>query len=441
MTTEIALMNSSGVALAADSTLTVKNGNGKLHYPGVDKIFGLSAYDPVGIMLYGRSDFLGIPWEVVIKFYRDKYASQQDTLEAYATRFFTFMEEFCCSHFNEDGPQQALFDYGLELCSKLDKVVQRYISSKAKKINIGQMSAEEANNSLHELGRDYKQYLIRQLDKTIERIQKMEKVFSNDGKKFNDFGKSIEAKLEKIFPDIYCGVFERIILDEETIGKIKNYIVAAASRRVVSCFSSGLVFAGYGQNEIFPSMFWFEIDTFLDGILVYRKAGEKRITFTNRAEFMSFGNTDAVNSVVSGISAEFRKDFGDSVEAEFQEGIGGVEAKHIIDVARKKFDDIADHVEERFKERILSTVALLPKQTLAEIAANLIMLSSTMSQVSEVDGSVGGPVSSAVISRGDGMIWIHRQHYFDAENNPHYMSRYENRRKPPYSNRKAGVDK
>ena len=120
------------------------------------------------------------------------------------------------------GCSKLFFDYGIELCRKLDKVVQRYISLKAKKINICSLSAEEADSALHELGRHYKQYLLRQLDKTIERIEKMEKVFIDDDEKFHNFERSINKNLEKVFPDIYCGVFDKLILGNETLQKIKH---------------------------------------------------------------------------------------------------------------------------------------------------------------------------------------------------------------------------
>ena len=38
--------------------------------------------------------------------------------------------------------------------------------------------------------------------------------------------------------------------------------------------------------------------------------------------------------------------------------------------------------------------------------------------------TVGGPIDVAVISKGDGFIWIKRKHYFDPKLNPHFMAKY-----------------
>ena len=38
--------------------------------------------------------------------------------------------------------------------------------------------------------------------------------------------------------------------------------------------------------------------------------------------------------------------------------------------------------------------------------------------------TVGGPVDVAVISKGDGFIWIDRKHYFRKELNDHFFRNY-----------------
>jgi hypothetical protein len=38
--------------------------------------------------------------------------------------------------------------------------------------------------------------------------------------------------------------------------------------------------------------------------------------------------------------------------------------------------------------------------------------------------TVGGPVDVALISKGDGFIWIKRKHYFKAELNPQFFANY-----------------
>jgi len=69
MTAEVAVLNSNGIALAADSAVTIGHEEGKI-YTSADKLFQLSECAPVGIMVYGSASFLGVPWETIIKSYR-----------------------------------------------------------------------------------------------------------------------------------------------------------------------------------------------------------------------------------------------------------------------------------------------------------------------------------------------------------------------------------
>lgn len=57
MTCEVVVMNQRGIALAADSAVTL--GDGRKIYHSAEKLFPLSASSSVGIMTYGNTDFMG----------------------------------------------------------------------------------------------------------------------------------------------------------------------------------------------------------------------------------------------------------------------------------------------------------------------------------------------------------------------------------------------
>lgn len=93
MTAEIAIMNKTAVALATDSAVTIEQIGDRKVYNSANKLFTLSKYHPVGIMLYGSADFMGIPWETIIKIYRNKLGQQKfDTLKEYADNFVDFLD-------------------------------------------------------------------------------------------------------------------------------------------------------------------------------------------------------------------------------------------------------------------------------------------------------------------------------------------------------------
>ena len=65
----------------------------------------------------------------------------------------------------------------------------------------------------------------------------------------------------------------------------------------------------------------------------------------------------------------------------------------------------------------------LSKEDIAELAEALVHLTQLRLKVSPEWETVGGPIDVAVISKGDGLIWIKRKHYFQRELNPRYFHR------------------
>lgn len=98
-------------------------------------------------------------------------------------------------------------------------------------------------------------------------------------------------------------------------------------------------------------------------------------------------------------------------------GIG----KEILKDLRKKLED---YREEKYINPVTSVVSMLPKDELAAMAESLVSLTSFKRKVTMESETVGGPIDVAVISKGDGFIWIKRKHYFNPELNPQFFANY-----------------
>jgi hypothetical protein len=72
---------------------------------------------------------------------------------------------------------------------------------------------------------------------------------------------------------------------------------------------------------------------------------------------------------------------------------------------------------------ILMTVNILPKDELGAMAEALVNLTSLKRRVTTDEESVGGPTDVALISKGDGFIWLKRKHYFRPELNADFFSK------------------
>jgi hypothetical protein len=69
-------------------------------------------------------------------------------------------------------------------------------------------------------------------------------------------------------------------------------------------------------------------------------------------------------------------------------------------------------------------VANLPKEELAGMAESLVSLTSFKRRVTHDPETVGGPIDVAVISKGDGFIWINKKNYFDVALNHQFFADY-----------------
>ena len=85
-----------------------------------------------------------------------------------------------------------------------------------------------------------------------------------------------------------------------------------------------------------------------------------------------------------------------------------------------------------------SAVEALTISELAQVASTLVDLSSFEQQMSLDSETVGGPVDVAVISKGDGFIWINRKHYFRKELNDHFFRNYHDDEDKAGDNRTGG---
>lgn len=92
MTAQLAILNKSSVALAADSAATViVDGVVKIHQS--NKLFALREGEPVGTMVYGNAEFMGVPWATLINMYRSSATKNQNrTTREYVKNFLKFIK-------------------------------------------------------------------------------------------------------------------------------------------------------------------------------------------------------------------------------------------------------------------------------------------------------------------------------------------------------------
>ena len=193
-----------------------------------------------------------------------------------------------------------------------------------------------------------------------------------------------------------------------------------------------MVFVGYGESEIYPSLYPIEISFGIDHRLKYR-VNEKQISKISEhgleATIAPFAQTDVTQTIIRGINPSFLDiiyKVTDSSITSFSNEITGIldsnPVTKTLSTAVKNIDqrgiieDITKQINNEmfriYSKPLIETVALLDKEDMANMAESFIALTSLVRRMQPGEETVGGPVDVAVISKGDGFIWINRKHLF-----------------------------
>ena len=430
MTAEVAVMNRSAVALAADSAVTLSGSNASSGVTKVfqneNKLFELSQVHPVGIMLYNATAFFDVPWEVIIKDFRKEVADTAcDHIYIWADTFRSYVDNhhiFKPSHARQKEFVEQIFIDQLS-------VIMNQWSREAEPLFFGKQTQS--------IRRQYPQLMKKILASYNEWLMTLEHYDGFDEnlglKLVNDYKDELDSAKSK--------VFDQLPLDQTHYDLISEMAKNVLIRSVPDWFTTGLVFAGFGSNELFPSLSCIELGGAVGDRLRWVQKRQVDIDRANAtAEIIPFAQRDTVDTLVFGRSSRYET----SVVNHFSEAMRQVGSSLIHQLTnssskRKDFEDrleaavgsVTTHFSQQhagklnkmFADDTLDIVRHMPKPDLAAFAESLVTVSSMKRKVTVGPETVGGPVDVAVISRHEGFIWVKRKLYFDPDLNQRYMSR------------------
>ncbi len=239
-------------------------------------------------------------------------------------------------------------------------------------------------------------------------------------------------------------VFQKLALTDATRRRLQQLAGAFLTADIAnedSPFHTGIVIAGFGEEEMLPRLFRFEFEAISLNRLKYKSSGHIEIGPQNRAVIVPFAQSEQVETFMTGIdpdiataiSGYWTGQLHDTVKAALTEvSLDADIERELVEIIDKRCAELLVQYAEGLEEMrqhdyvrpIIRVVAMLPKDELASMAESLVNLTSFKRRVSEQRETVGGPIDVAVISRGDGFIWIKRKHYFRPELNPQFAANY-----------------
>ena len=415
-------MNRYGIALAADSAVSIGDPDQPKIYNTINKLFSLSKRAPVGSMFYGTVLLTGVPWETVIKSFRQELGSKAfDTLIEYADALIEYIEN-TLALFSPEQEESEFRVHCIELYVSLWNQIEHRLH------NLFEESGEVTPDEILAIVTAVFETELDELQ-SLERLEELPE----------GYGASLISKFADVVEMIRHHVFEDLPLDEIAVSSLNELTAVFIERPPISMESrAGLVVAGFGEKEFAPVLVDFEIYGVMDGRLRRRRRSSHEVADDNRAIVVPFAQREMVDLFMSGIDPSLQLVVDDalstlidalpdlvadaipSITDESQESLrsGGSELLHVYR------SDIQRQIQQDYVRPILGAVAALPKEELATMAETLVNLTSFKRRVTLDAETVGGAIDVAVISKGDGLIWIERKHYFDPTLNHHFFANY-----------------
>lgn len=429
MTAEIVIMNKEAIALAADSAVTMSFGEtGEKVFTSANKLFALSKYQPVGIMVYGSANFMDVPWETIIKVYRNSLGRKKfNTLKEYANHFIGFLDNG-----NPLFPDSVQED-------QLRSSIYSYFDLIANEIR------ERVSTKMQDEGGITDEAIERIISAVIKEHYESWKKTDNIPSIPKSFNKNIIDRYREVIDEVTKEVFEELPISKRGSNQLREIAASLFSKFPEGIGRegiSGVVITGFGAEEAFPSLDSFDIEGILDNKLKYEEHVSRKISFETIATIIPFAQGEMVATFMEGIDPglesqidghlseifdHYPEIIADSIE-KFDDNEKQLLKARLKEVSSEIFEDYQKEVQayrrKNYVEPVTRVVTMLPKDELAAMAETLVNLTLFKQKVTLGTETVAGPIDVAVISKGDGFIWIKRKYYFNAELNPQFFASY-----------------
>ncbi|MGA2670501.1 MAG: hypothetical protein ABSF21_03670 [Dehalococcoidia bacterium] len=435
MTAEIIVLNREGVAMATDSAITSSLGDIDKISSSANKLFSLSDKHPVGIMIYGNSSLMGVPWETIIKVYRSAYLRSTGfaTIDEYARHFISFL---CYENvkFHSVAEGNYIQDFVEGVLSSIKRVI-------FKNIEVNDREGREIS------ALDLQRIVNRVIDDAYGFYHNLDTSYITV-----EQSKSVFRRYRKDIKDHIDVAFSMLAVDSDYRSKLYELLIEAFSKFILDDVSSGVVIAGFGENEFLPVVKALNVEgivrfhqnnTELE-ILKYLEDGDKSSSADVDSAVIAYAQEDMACRFVEGVDPEYLEGEDEAVGGLFKDYAHKVvseldryderEKRRILQklsrygkrVTREFGKDMKEFRRIRFVDPTIEAVGRLSKNELGLMAEALVYVTSLKRKISAESETVAEPIDVAVISKGDGFVWIKRKHYFEPKLNPvYFMKRHK----------------
>jgi hypothetical protein len=416
MTSQIVLINQSGIGIASDTLVSREEGsNSHKTFPSSNKIYELGDQHKVVVLHSGTTTLGGLNYGLLIREWALQQSNPLPALVDYPREFENWLANYRKLKINEDNEIYEL------LCSSF-----RYFAKNLPEEIQNQLNLSDYENE--QISDDYKQGLI-------ENIRSYADEFYVDDTPFHDL---TDVAILKLIRQQERGYVEHFLehiaftknnevvnwkVDAEIIEAIEYFVIQRLKHWNRSPNQATLNFVGFGSDEPIGGLVCVDVGGFyLDRL---RSRIKRREPDANESDvhISTIAQDEAMADFIDGLGWERQQTY--------KEMAGEIASKVFANesVTSEKIDEFMNTYDEALNASLLENFTLPFKRTLGALSIRslvlfseaLVKIQSLRSATAPGEATVGGLIESLSIDRVQGVDWHVRgkDTNYQTGNSPH----------------------
>lgn len=380
MTAEIGIINRRGIALAADSAMTVSTTNKVTVINDATKLFSLKNKNYVGMMIYQNEEFMNVPWEVIIDSFSDYMGDNVEPhLNNYVSLFLDYLNDL--DIYTEQTEEQLILNNAWTALNYLPDNPQ---------------SIDEIEDALNKLQQTF--HANKLIDMSVEELSQ---------------------KYEKLINKVFETKYNHQANDLESL--FVKTVMELITSTVMSNNYTGLIIAGYGSKDLFPSLYQLSIDGRINGQIKY-KIETVDITEPKRCNttggIIPFAQSDVVKELISGIDPGLKNTITQQasniinkldqyIDSFYPSDNRMQDFKNSINsIVQQRYSYFTNYIKNNYSDPIVDFVESLSLNEMGKMAQTLVNLTSFRRKYAGDIRTVGGLTKVLLISKANGPVWF-----------------------------------
>ena len=427
MTAVVGILNKRGIAIAADSAVTMtRDGNEKIEN-SANKMLRMSDVCPISVMTVGSASFHTTPWDIIIRRYRQKRGDIQfPTVQACIDDFLSYMlteKIYFPEEAEKNHLRKMLKSFWWDIVCKVPDISinnKGVVTNKKQILLAFRRRIESGIKCFKETAplpmyKDYtidqfKNYLCLMVDdyfknKTID-IDSL--IFEEEDAEYNGYTEDILSEIKSQFIEGFFFYMKHGYVNDNT----------------------QLIFSGFGSEEKFPVMIRVRVCHGFDNRVSYNIDPKDihTISDVNPVAICPYAQKDIMDALLTGIEPYFFKNICNYSESMFDKMTRELSTEYFLegdsdeieaildkvkssDLARQ-FKQYGKRIQEEERRQWLKALNNYSVQDMAHLAENLIAMTSFERHMTFSEEGVGGPIDLAVITKNNGFTWLNRKSWY-----------------------------